>query len=60
MTFAGIKHEQQRADVIAYLHTLSDSPVPLPKAAEARRAAEPGERRAPSGGAGRRAPPPAK
>jgi cytochrome c len=32
MTFAGIKSEKQRADVIAYLDTLSKSPVPLPKA----------------------------
>jgi cytochrome c len=32
MTFAGITNDQQRADVIAYLDTLSDSPVPLPKA----------------------------
>jgi cytochrome c len=32
MTYAGIKNEQQRADVIDYLHTLSDNPVPLPKA----------------------------
>jgi cytochrome c len=32
MTFAGVKNEQQRADVIDYLHTLSDNPVPLPKA----------------------------
>jgi cytochrome c len=31
MTFAGIKNPQQRADVIDYLHTLSDNPVPLPK-----------------------------
>jgi cytochrome c len=31
MTFAGIKNDQQRADVIDYLHTLSDNPVPLPK-----------------------------
>ena len=31
MTFAGIKNDQRRADVIAYLHTLSDNPVPLPK-----------------------------
>jgi len=31
MTFAGIKNDQQRADVIDYLHTLSDSPAPLPK-----------------------------
>ena len=32
MTFAGITNEKQRADVIAYLDTLSPSPVPLPKA----------------------------
>ena len=31
MTFAGISNPQQRADVINYLHTLSDSPQPLPK-----------------------------
>lgn len=30
MTFAGIKSAEQRADVIAYLRTLSKSPVPLP------------------------------
>lgn len=33
MTFAGISSEKQRADVIAYLDTLSKNPVPLPKAA---------------------------
>lgn len=33
MTFAGVKNDQQRADVIAYLHTLSDNPQPLPTAA---------------------------
>ncbi len=48
MTFAGIKNDQQRADVIDYLHTLSDNPVPLPKAqAEAAPAAAPA---APAGG----------
>ncbi len=31
MTFAGVKDEQQRADVIAYLNSLSDNPQPLPK-----------------------------
>lgn len=31
MTFAGIRNDQQRADVIAFLHSLSDNPVPLPK-----------------------------
>ncbi len=30
MTFAGIKGDQDRANVIAWLRTLSDSPVPLP------------------------------
>ncbi len=34
MTFAGLARGQQRADVIDFLHTLSDSPLPLPKAAE--------------------------
>jgi len=32
MTFAGIANEKQRADLIAYLDTLSKSPVPLPTA----------------------------
>lgn len=31
MSFAGITNDKQRADVIAYLRTLSDNPVPLPK-----------------------------
>jgi cytochrome c len=31
MTFAGLSSEKQRADVIAYLDTLSDHPVPLPQ-----------------------------
>jgi cytochrome c len=31
MTFAGISNDKQRADVIAYLDTLSPNPVPLPK-----------------------------
>jgi cytochrome c len=35
MSFGGLKRPEQRADVIAYLRTLSDSPVPLPAAAEA-------------------------
>jgi len=35
MTFPGFPRETQRADVIAYLNTLSDNPAPLPKAAEA-------------------------
>ncbi|HEV7439206.1 MAG TPA: c-type cytochrome [Methylobacterium sp.] len=35
MAFAGISSPQERANVIAYLHSLSDSPKPLP-AAEAK------------------------
>jgi cytochrome c len=31
MTFAGIPNEKERADVIAYLRSLSKDPVPLPK-----------------------------
>ncbi|HEY6715726.1 MAG TPA: cytochrome c family protein [Reyranella sp.] len=30
MAFAGLPKVQERADVIAYLRTMSDSPVPLP------------------------------
>ncbi|HZQ12891.1 MAG TPA: cytochrome c family protein [Pseudolabrys sp.] len=41
MTFAGLKNDQQRADVIDYLHTLSDSPVALPKPEAANGAAAP-------------------
>jgi len=32
MTFAGLPNEKQRADVIAYLNTLSKTPQPLPTA----------------------------
>jgi cytochrome c len=45
MTFAGISSEHQRADVIAYLNSNSDKPLPLPKTAEAKPAAG-----APAGG----------
>ena len=31
MAFAGEKSAQRRADILDYLHTLSDKPVPLPK-----------------------------
>jgi cytochrome c len=34
MTFAGLTRDQQRADVIDFLRSMADSPVPLPKAAE--------------------------
>jgi cytochrome c len=54
MTFAGVKNDQQRADVIAYLHTLSDNPQPLPTAAAQSAPAE-----APKAGAAPAAAPPA-
>ena len=41
MGYAGLARGGQRADLINYLHTLSDNPVPLPKAAEAAPAAPP-------------------
>ena len=31
MSYPGDAHENQRADILAYLQTLSDSPVPFPK-----------------------------
>lgn len=33
MSFAGLPRDSERADVIDYLRTLADSPLPLPKAA---------------------------
>jgi cytochrome c len=56
MSFAGLARGQQRADVIDFLHTLADSPMPLPKAAEAAPApaAKPAE--APKAGAAPAAP----
>jgi cytochrome c len=41
MTFAGEPDPQKRADIIAYLRTLSDNPLPLPKVAVAAPAAAP-------------------
>ena len=35
MTFGGIASEKQRANIIAYLNSNSDSPQPLPQAAQA-------------------------
>lgn len=31
MAFAGLKKDEERANLIAYLRTLADSPIPLPK-----------------------------
>jgi cytochrome c len=33
MSFAGLPRDTERADVIDYLRTLADNPLPLPKAA---------------------------
>jgi cytochrome c len=42
MAFAGIKNDQERANVIAYLRTLSHNPEPLPPAQEGAPAPTPG------------------
>ena len=34
MGFAGISKDSERADLIAYLRTLADTPVPLPTASK--------------------------
>jgi cytochrome c len=43
MTFGGIPNEKQRANIIAYLNSNSDSPQPLPQAAQAAPAAPAGK-----------------
>lgn len=35
MAFAGLRDPQDRADILAYLHTLSNDPIPLPEPEEA-------------------------
>ena len=48
MGFAGLKKDDERADLIAYLRTLADNPAPLPEAGAAasrRRKAQPSARR---------------
>jgi cytochrome c len=50
MTFAGVKNEQQRADLIAYLHTLADNPAPLPQPQAENAPAAPQAGGAPAGG----------
>ena len=59
MTFAGISNDQQRADVIAYLRTLSDNPKPLPKAEAAAAPAAPAGGAAPAAANAPAAKPPA-
>lgn len=51
MGFGGIKKTQERADLIAYLRTLADSPVPLPDAAAAAPPATPASGEKPAEGA---------
>ncbi|HVT56172.1 MAG TPA: c-type cytochrome [Xanthobacteraceae bacterium] len=50
MAFAGLSKAKDRADLIAFLNTLSDNPKPLPKAAPAEQKAEApkGEQKAPA------------
>jgi cytochrome c len=55
MTFAGIKKTDERANLIAWMRTKSDSPLPLPDAAAVeaaqQAAAEPAQEAAPTGAA---------
>ncbi|WP_244488333.1 cytochrome c family protein [Devosia sp. Root436] len=48
MTFSGIRTPEERADILAYLQTLSGSPVPFPAAEEAAPAAAEGDAAAPA------------
>ena len=58
MGFAGLKKDDERANLIAYLRTLADSPAPLPEAAPAAEGASaPAEGAAPAA-AGRQQRPP--
>ena len=48
MSYAGVKNPEERADIIAYLRTLSDNPVPLPPPTPAPTAEAPPLRRPPA------------
>jgi cytochrome c len=48
MGFAGLSKIEERADVIAYLRTLSDNPEPLPSPDAAKPAAAPADAKAPA------------
>jgi cytochrome c len=56
MTFAGVSNDKQRADLIAYLRTQSDNPLPLPKPPEVSQANKPNQPTPPAGAP--KAPPP--
>jgi cytochrome c len=56
MGFAGVKKDEERADLIAYLRTLSDNPVPLPTPEAEPAAAPAGDAAAPAGDAAAPAP----
>jgi cytochrome c len=60
MTFAGLSNEKQRADVIAYLDSLSPNPVPLPKNTGASQGPGQGSSQGSSQGANQGSNPPAK
>ncbi len=60
MTFAGLTRDSQRADVIAFLRTQSDNPLPLPKAAENKPAGGNQGGQAPASGAPQQQAPKAK
>ena len=52
MTFAGIERGRQRADVIDYLRTLADNPVPLPQVAQSAGESKGGDKSEGKGGDG--------
>lgn len=58
MSYPGIKNTQTRADTVAYLRTLSASPLPLPSPAEVKAASAPVVAAAAPGGAPAGAAPP--
>jgi cytochrome c len=58
MTYAGLKRDNARADLLAYVRTLSDNPSPLPAADAAAAAPKAPEVVAPEAGAGAAGGPP--
>jgi cytochrome c len=60
MTYAGMKRDNTRADLLAYLRTLSDSPAPLPPAPAAEAQPQEVQPQAGEGAAGAAPPAPAQ